>query len=423
MLPIQTQSILVGRMNLSSPSATQIPPNELPHFLVLMPYVPFPLNSGGAIRSFEMLVHLLHYGQVSLFCLDRRPAGKISFPLSAALCQFKVIQHNPDPLTLLVRGTKTGSLTIARWYSSTLYNEVKSELAIRHFDRLVLDHSVLLSNIPRNSSVPIILNEHNVEYGLLLQRAHASHGCVRVLWQYEATRFKSAEEDLWRKADCTLAVSEYDAECIQRAVPSAHVLIAENGVNIDYNSVTAVPENLRRVSFVGSMKYWPNRDAIYFFLNEILPIIRQSVPDISFTIAGRDLDSINVNEHTSTLELINTPDDVRPIIRQSAAVVIPLRYGSGTRLKILQAMALGRPVISTSLGAQGLRGTPGRHLLLADNPNDFAVAVVSLILDHQKSQRIADEARQLVVQRYGWETVWRTLDDYIKGSISRMLLS
>jgi glycosyltransferase involved in cell wall biosynthesis len=159
------------------------------------------------------------------------------------------------------------------------------------------------------------------------------------------------------------------------------------------------------------MDWLPNEDGVAYFIREILPLIRQQVPQVSLRIVGRkpsaDLESLAARQEN--VELTGWVEDVRPFLARGAVCIVPLRIGSGTRLKIFEAMAMGKAVVSTSIGAEGLPVQPGENILMADDPHTFAQSVVSLLRDPTRRRKIGLAARKLVADNYSWE---RIADDF-----------
>jgi polysaccharide biosynthesis protein PslH len=162
--------------------------------------------------------------------------------------------------------------------------------------------------------------------------------------------------------------------------------------------------------FTGSMDWLPNEDAMRFFCQDVLPLIRAEEPRTRLSIVGRTPTPAVRALADEHIEVTGTVADVRPYMRKAAVFIVPLRIGGGTRLKIFEAMAMGQAVVSTTVGAEGLPVIDGEHALIADGPRAFAAAVVSLLRDPQRRQSLADAARKLVVDRYGWSAAGDVLD-------------
>ena len=211
-------------------------------------------------------------------------------------------------------------------------------------------------------------------------------------------------------ADGVVAVSEADKAALQQLVPGLDVTVVPNAVDMEYYSsadIRPAPLSSHSLVFTGKMDFRPNVDAVLWFCREVLPLVRSKMPDVRFYIVGR-------SPHRRVLRLADAPavtvtgyvDDVRSYIAGACVYVAPLRIGGGTRLKVLEAMAMSKPIVSTSLGCEGFEGlVPGRELLLADAPQEFAQQVIELLDDASRRKRLGRAARRFVEQRYDWRLI------------------
>jgi glycosyltransferase involved in cell wall biosynthesis len=189
------------------------------------------------------------------------------------------------------------------------------------------------------------------------------------------------------------------------------VFTVPTGVDTSYFAPDGVPESPGRLVFIGSMDWYPNEDAMMFFIGEILPAVRRAVPDVELTVVGRDPSArLRAMGEAAGVRITGTVDDVRPWIADAAVYVVPLRVGGGTRLKIFEGLAMGKAVVSTTVGAEGLPLVDGTHFVRADAPAGFARAVVSLLRDPARRRALGMAGRQLVEARYSWATVARKFE-------------
>jgi glycosyltransferase involved in cell wall biosynthesis len=207
-----------------------------------------------------------------------------------------------------------------------------------------------------------------------------------------------------------VAVSEADKAALQRLVPGLNVTVVPNAVDVEYyTSADIRPSPLppRSLIFTGKMDFRPNVDAVLWFCQEVLPLVRREMTDVSFYIVGQ-------SPHRRVLRLADDPavtvtgyvDDVRPYITGASVYVVPLRIGGGTRLKVLEAMAMSKPIVSTSLGCEGFEGlAPGRELSVADTPEEFAQQVIELLYDAPRRERLGQAAHRFVEERYDWRLI------------------
>jgi glycosyltransferase involved in cell wall biosynthesis len=263
-------------------------------------------------------------------------------------------------------------------------------------------------NLPQTLPCPSILFTHNVEAEIWRRHAENPQGVLRRrLYRQQWRRMLRFEGRTIARFDRVLAVSDVDRDTFQRLYPHdlrAPISVIPTGVDTQYFAPAAAPEARRRnLVFTGSMDWLPNVDGIEYFCRDILPLVRNEMPDVTLTVVGRaPTPSIRRLGAEPGIDVTGRVDDVRPYLAQSTLYIVPLRIGGGTRLKIFEAMSAGRAVVSTSIGAEGLPTVPGRHLALADTPEAFAREVVSLLRDEDARNQLARAARELVTTHYDW---------------------
>ena len=271
-------------------------------------------------------------------------------------------------------------------------------------DVCVADFLVSFPNVP-HTSAPLILFEHNVEYMIWQRLARLEHRpWRRALLEIEWRKMRRAERASCNDADLTIAVSEDDRARLETLAPRARCVAIPTGVDTTYFSPRETTETPHHMVFTGSMDWFPNEDAILYFADSILPRIRFHIPNATLTVVGRNpSDRIRVAADRAGIVVTGTVPDVRPFMSEGAVYVVPLRAGGGTRLKIFEALAMGKAVVSTSVGAEGLAVTHGHNIAIADEPDAFARQVVELLRDPAKRDALGHAGRQLVESRYSWE--------------------
>jgi glycosyltransferase involved in cell wall biosynthesis len=257
-----------------------------------------------------------------------------------------------------------------------------------------------------------VFDEHNAEY-VLQQRAFETDMRWPSKWLgalYSFIQWRKLvgyEHRCLRAFDVVVAVSETDRDALLRLVPDLNIHVVPNGIDTDFNAPrVSLTEPAPALVFTGTMDFRPNVDAVTWFCADILPLIKEQVPDVRFTIVG-------VNPKKAVQRLADDPaatvtgwvPDVRPYIEAAAVYVVPLRMGGGTRFKVLEAMALGVPIVSTRVGCEGIDLVPGEEALLADEPAAFAAAVVSLLRDPARGVEMTRRARRRVEERYDWRMI------------------
>jgi glycosyltransferase involved in cell wall biosynthesis len=283
----------------------------------------------------------------------------------------------------------------------------------RRFDVVVADGIYLASIFEDWESerhIPAVLIQHTVESVLWRRVAEVQRNPVTWLFYHEmARRLRRREPGLCRLFDGVTAISQVDAEHMRRVYGLTNVL---GVVPIGASSIPeGVPESVIKlpsspiVTFVGSMNYQPNADAAFWFIREVLPLIRQTLPDVKFRVIGRDPPRSLVQEAkvNPALEVTGTVEEVLPLLRECSTMVVPLRAGSGVRLKIMESLSAGLPIVSTSVGAEGLVLENGRDILLADDAASFAQAVLRLLQDDALRREMAERGMQRVQSDFSWK--------------------
>jgi glycosyltransferase involved in cell wall biosynthesis len=293
------------------------------------------------------------------------------------------------------------------------------------FDIIVCDFLSTAGAIAWDLPGPKVLFAHNVE--AVIWRRHyevAKNPLWKAVSRHEWKRMRDAERKYLRKASHVIAVSENDRAAFAEYVDPARISVAQTGVDTEYFQPSA-PESEKELPnslvFTGSMDWLPNEDAIFYFVAEILPLIKRQIPDISLCVVGRqpsrrlqELDS-----RTPELQLTGWVEDVRPWVAQRAAYIVPLRIGGGTRLKIFEAMSMAKPVVSTSIGAEGLPVIDGKHLLLADDPATFAETTIRLLGDASRRKQLGQAARRVVEENYSWAKVSESFSQVLENVSKR----
>ena len=299
-----------------------------------------------------------------------------------------------------------------KWRVPAVREEVRRRLASGEVDLCVADFLVASANIPAAPRVPLLLFEHNVEHQIWRRIASVEQRLWRrTVLEIEARKVRWAERRACAAADLVVAVSDDDRHQLQTLAPGSRCVAIPTGVDTSFFRPSAATEVPHRLVFTGSMDWYPNEDAILFFVNEILPRIRAEIADVTLSVVGRNPTArLRAAAEGAGVVVTGTVDDVRPYVHEAALYVVPLRVGGGTRLKIFEALAMGKAVVSTRVGAEGLAVTPGRDVAIADQPETFARTVVALLRDPSRRHALGSAGRLLVQRRYSWEQVSADFD-------------
>ena len=386
----------------------------------------WPATTGGRVRSLNTISELARSHQVTVVTTHGHGDDPGGLEQQLAHCE-RVVSV---PYAVPKRGSAPFAAAVARsWFSHypvdlwkwrvrAVRHEVQKALASGDVDLCVADFLFAAVNVPLRSSfraghhVPVLLFEHNVEYLIWQRLANLeTTPWKRALFEMEWRKVRACEADACRNAALTIAVSDDDRDRLAEMSPGSRIVSIPTGVNTRYFTPRPDAEMPAHLVFSGSMDWHPNEDAVCYFVDTILPRVRAEFPNASFTIIGRN-PSARVRELAAQpgVHVTGTIDDVRPSIAQGSVYVVPLRAGSGTRIKIFEALAMGKAVVSTTVGAEGLALESGRHFLAADTPHDFAHAVIRLLRDPARRQALGDAGRALVEANYSWATVTRQFE-------------
>lgn len=380
---------------------------------------PYPPDSGGRIRTFHLLKEICRVHDVTLITPSEKRSEEVALAdLQAALPRLNVQAVRVAPETLRGRfGRAVGNLVDSRPYTWTRYgrppfiSHMRETLRKQPYDLIHCDHVQMAHTLEGLTTPPRLLNAHNVESVLIRRLAERTRPWwkrMAITWQ--AAKTLKAERRAYRGFDRCLAVSEADAAEIQRMAPGVAVSVVPNGVDLTQFTPPVDPVAPHLMVFTGAMDWLPNIDGIKFFVREILPRIRQRDAEARLVVVGSNPSDRLVRELADhSVRFTGTVEDVRPYLMQASLVVVPLRAGGGTRLKILEAWALRRPVLSTTIGAEGLPAAHGKNIALADSPEDFAREAVRLLSDASAAERLGAAGRRVAEELFGWDRVARAL--------------
>lgn len=373
-----------------------------------------PVDKGGRIRTYQMLREIAAHHHVTYVTLDDGTAA----PDAEALASEYASEVVRIPFLPSAKGSTGFYLDLARNVASRLPYAVaryrspamRAEIALRarHADVVVCDFLAPAVNVPHDLGVPTVLFQHNVE-AMIWERhaAVATSALKREYMREQWRRMERFERAECRRFDHVVAVSPQDAAVMRDRYQVTRVSDVPTGVDVEYFTPAARAErNPLELVFTGSMDWMPNDDAMTWFATDILPRVRSRIPGVKVTVVGRTPSArltALAGEHG--IEVTGRVPDVRPFLERASAFIVPMRVGGGTRLKIYEAMAMGLPVISTAIGAEGLPVRDGDSVVLRDGAEPFADAVVSLLQDDAARSRIGTTGQRLVREKFAWSGV------------------
>jgi sugar transferase (PEP-CTERM/EpsH1 system associated) len=387
------------------------------HILWLKTELLHPVDKGGKIRTYQMLRALKREHRVTYLTLDDGTASPDARERATEYCHELIcVPHRTRAKFSAAFYAELARNVVSplpyfmqKYVSPAMRREIERLIARERFDVLVCDFLNPSVNVPARLPVATVLFQHNVE--AMIWRRHyevQSNPLKRAYLREQWRKAVAYERAACQRFDFVVAVSRADADVMRREYGVERVADVQTGVDTDFfrptGTVRREPHNL---VFTGSMDWLPNEDAIQFFLKEIMPRVRQSVPDATLTVVGRDPfpSLVEQSRRDPSIVVTGRVEDVRPYMERAAAYVVPIRVGGGTRLKIYEAMAMELPIVSTTIGAEGLPVKDGAELLIADAPAEFAAAVVRVLTDDSLARSLGMRAAETVRARHGWESV------------------
>jgi sugar transferase (PEP-CTERM/EpsH1 system associated) len=378
-----------------------------------------PLDHGGRIRSYQLAKELARKHHVTLFTfyaeqpsdahteLERVFARVIALPL-----HIPPAKSRDDYLGYMRNLFSMRPYSQAKYCQAPVAARLRQHLHEESYDVLLCDFLLTAAVIPWEIPCPKVLFTHNIEQRIWERQFRIAHNPLWKAVCYREYRcLARMERHYIQRAERVLAVSETDREFFAGFADPAKIHVIPTGVDLDYFRSMPDSEEPNTLVFTGSMDWLPNEDGIFWFVEQVLPRIRQQIPDVTLWVVGRRASTRlkELGARENGVKVTGTVEDIRPFVARGSVYVVPLLVGGGTRIKIFEAMAMGKAVVSTSIGAEGLPVTGGEDILLADQPEAFAERVVGLLQDSAERRRIGQAARHLVEKDYSWASVAKHL--------------
>ena len=396
----------------------------------------FPADFGGRIRTLNVLRHLARWHEVTYLCNLQPEEGPHLAEMRELGLRLETLPWRETPReSLRFYGALARNVlspypfNVNKDYDRRLRRRAAELLASEAYDLLICDFVQMARNAVGLKAPARILFEHNVEAQIFQRHAQSDRGLLRRAYmRHQWRKMRRFEGEAGRRFDAVIAVSRQDRETFEREYGWRHVQVIGTAVDVDSFRPNATAEVPERLVFVGSMDWLPNRDGVAHFVANVWPAIREKRPLATFQIVGRNPSpAVRQLGRVPGVEVVGTVPDTRPYLARAAVVVVPLLVGGGTRMKIYEAMAMAKPVVSTPLGAEGLDLNDGEHALLAESPAEFAGAVVRLLADRPRRRALGVAARRLVVESDSAEAVARqfeaicrtTVESVSRGAVDR----
>lgn len=386
---------------------------------MLTPYLPFPDSSGGQIRSYNLIKSLSKKHEITLFSLIKDDSEKKFVPELEKYCtKVCVFKRSKSPWTLrniLLTGLGPYPFLVIRNLSRQEKKAVQEEIKTNRYDLIHAETFYVMPHIPETNT-PILLVEQTIEYLVYKHYVESiKNPILRSLLSLDVAKLKYWETKFWKKANTVVAVSESDKKEMRKIVPDLNVDLVPNGVNLSFFKEK---DNWRqenpRLLFIANFKWLQNIEAAKLLLDEVFPMVHAKNPKVKVWIVGQHIPEEIQNCNSENILVDNLKEDDQEGIRnayfESSVFVSPLRGPGGTRLKHLAAMAAKLPLVTTSVGAEGLGAADGKEVIIKDNSKDLAMAVLQVLEDEKLAEKIASNARRLVEEKFSWQTMGEYLD-------------
>lgn len=383
--------------------------------LMLTPYLPYPLHSGGQIRSYNLIKNLSKKHQITLFSFIRSQKESIHIAELKKYCtKVKVFKRRQawDLRNILISALTPYPFLVSIYLSQQVKRAIRQELA-SSYDLIHAETFYVMPNLPKPTNIPTLLVEQTIEY-MVYQRFVEDFKLIflKPMLYFDVFKIKLWEKYFWQKATRLAAMSLSDKQIMESSVKNRKVDVVANGVDIQYFAKSKKPSSLSQtILFVGNFKWLPNKDAAKFLVTDIWPKIHQRLPKAQLWIVGRNptreiLDLSNQENVTVSGQV----DDIREVFQKASVLLAPIRNGRGTKYKVLEAMASQVPVVTTKLGIEGIAAVNQASVMIAESAEDLANKTIQVLIDLNLAGKLAISGRKLVYNQYNWQVISKELD-------------
>lgn len=404
------------------------------NILFLSQIVPYPPHGGVLQRGYNLIREIHKYNSVHLLAFVHPDVLKKEEEIEAARVELLkyctrvyffdlwVKKSNLSKYSGLLMGLFSPvPFSVLAHRSNKFSQKVIQLTEEKAFDLIHYDTISLCQFQPSRGNISRVLTHHNIESKLMERRANfEKNHLIRYYLSLQARRIRKYEAQESGRYDVNIVMSQTDGEELKQINPKAALAVVPNGVDTNY----FLPEkenNIPALIYTGGMNMFANRDAVLYFLKEIWPAIKAQEPTVKFYAIGQDPPSelIKIGMNDRQVVIPGYVEDIRPFVVGASVYVVPLRVGGGTRLKVLDALAMGKAIVSTSIGCEGLEVTNGQDIMIADNPVDFAEKTISLLRNKEKRTALGKAARALAELKYGWEAIGQVLQEVYQKSAAK----
>lgn len=389
--------------------------------LMLTPYVPYPPSSGGQVRTLNLLKYLSKNNKITLVCLYKNPKEKEYYKNLKEYChEIYFCARSPSPWqfkNILKTIFSSYPFLVVRNFSNEAQQLLKKLLEKENFDIIHAETFYIMPHLPK-TKIPIFLLEQTIEYRVYEHFVNSLPFFLRPFFFYDVVKLKKTEVEFWKKADLVGAVSQADALIIGKLIHQSPVIIPNAaGDEMVVDKLPKKDLDNPIILFQGNFFWLQNTEAANYLIKKIIPLSKKIVKRVRFLIAGQNaIKKLKINQlNYSNLEIYDINDNninlVKELYQKSTLFISPIFGPGGTRLKILAAMAMGLPIISTSIGVSGLDVKDEREVLIAENEEQFILKINEILQNEKLYFSLQKNAYQLVKKKYSWSVVAKELEN------------
>lgn len=390
--------------------------------LMLTPYLPYPLLSGGQIRTYNLLKKLASKHEVTLFALIKHHSETQHIAELEQYCsEVRVFKRSEKPFTIkniIKTGISSYPFLVIRNHVRDVTNAVESWINAHHPDLIHAETFYMMPHIP-DTSIPIILVEQTIEhlgYESYVQKAPA---LLRPILNLDVRKIKYWEEYYWKNSTRLVVMSQDDKRYIADTIgEEKKIEVVENGVDTEwFHEVSREEPEIPTVLSVGTFKWLPNIEAVEYLVESIWPLVVAEIPTVRLKIVGNEPTKkvLNYQENDQTIHVLGRVPDIRHAFATAHVLVAPVLSGKGTRYKVLEAMASGTPVVATPTAVEGLNVTHGTHCLIGSTPEELAAHIADLLKNARRRTALAKAGKEFVSTHYDWKLISAKLDEIYKN--------
>jgi glycosyltransferase involved in cell wall biosynthesis len=396
------------------------------NILFVSSWFPYPPDNGSRIRAYNLLKTLSASHNVSMISLYQSDSKIERVDALNDICRVISLHEaksfKPGTIKSIAGYFSVKPRSFIDTFDPTIKTAVMTGITQTKPDAIVVSELAAMIYMPERPVIPVILDA--LEMGLMCRYASDSHGLKSLARQLTLLKHRRFITDILKRTALYTCVSDDELRLCSSFFPCSAGSVIPNGVDTEHYTPNDRKPEFGILVYNGALTYSANLGAVRYFCESIQPLLLERIPEARMLVTGRttgvDLTGI---EGCPGIELTGYVDDIRTVLNRSSICIVPLRQGGGSRLKILEAMAAGIPVVSTSVGAEGLNCVPGKHLLIADEPDSFVSAIESILTDAELAERLSSEARLLVENQYSWKTIGQRLVGLVDGAVAHGSMS